>query len=126
MVTINKAKKILIVEDEKPMARALELKLNHSGFETKVVYDGLAAWELIKKEKFDLILLDLMLPKMDGFGVLKSMREKKDNTPVIVASNLGQEDDAQKAKSMGAKWYFVKSDTPINKIVDYIVGTLIS
>ena len=91
-----------------------------------MVYDGLAAWELIKKEKFDLILLDLMLPKMDGFGVLKSMREKKDNTPVIVASNLGQEDDAQKAKSMGAKWYFVKSDTPINKIVDYLVGTLMA
>lgn len=107
------------------MARALELKLNHSGFETKVVNDGQAAWEAIKKEKFDLILLDLMMPKMDGFEVLKSLKEKKDNTPVIIASNLGQEDDAQKAKSLGAKWYFVKSDTSINKIVDYVVGTLI-
>ena len=53
MVAEKKLKKILIAEDEKPMARALELKLTHSGFETKVVNDGLAAWEAIKKEKFD-------------------------------------------------------------------------
>jgi two-component system alkaline phosphatase synthesis response regulator PhoP len=122
----KKIKKILIVEDEKPMARALELKLNHSGFEAVVASDGEAALENLKKQKFDLILLDLMIPKIDGFEVMKAMKDNKDKTPIIVASNLGQEDDAQKAKSMGAKWYFVKSDTPINKIVDYIVGTLMS
>lgn len=120
----KKLKRILIVEDEKPMARALELKLNHSGFETVVASDGEAALENLKKQKFDLVLLDLMIPKIDGFGVIKAMKENGDKTPVIVASNLGQEDDAQKAKTLGAKWYFVKSDTPINKIVDYIVGTL--
>ncbi|MFA6548010.1 MAG: response regulator [Candidatus Magasanikbacteria bacterium] len=122
----KKLKKILIVEDEKPMAHALELKLSHSGFETVIASDGEAALENLKKQKFDLVLLDLMIPKLDGFGVMKAMKENKDKTPVIVSSNLGQEDDAQKAKSMGAKWYFVKSDTPINKIVDYIVGTLMS
>jgi len=122
----KKIKKILIVEDEKPMARALELKLNHSGFESTIASDGEIALDNLKKQKFDLVLLDLMIPKIDGFGVLKAMKDNKDKTPVIVASNLGQEDDAQKAKSMGAKWYFVKSDTPINKIVDYIVGTLMS
>ena len=106
------------------MARALELKLNHSGFETVIASDGEAALENLKKQKFDLVLLDLMIPKIDGFGVIKAMKENGDKTPVIVASNLGQEDDAQKAKTLGAKWYFVKSDTPINKIVDYIVGTL--
>ncbi len=127
MTTENKKlKRVLIVEDEKPMSRALELKLKHSGFETKTAFDGEEALEFLKKEKFDMILLDLMIPKIDGFGVMKYLKEKKDKTPIIVASNLGQEDDAQKAKSMGAKWYFVKSDTPINKIVDYIVGTLIS
>ena len=119
-------KKILIVEDEKPMARALELKLKHSGFDAQIANDGQMALDLMKSSKFDLILLDLMLPKVDGFGVMKEMKERKDKTPVIIASNLGQDDDAQKAKSMGAKWYFVKSDTPINKIVDYIVGTLMA
>lgn len=122
--TNKKLKRVLIVEDEKPMARALELKLNHSGFETVIASDGEAALENLKKQKFDLVLLDLMIPKIDGFGVIKAMKENGDKTPVIVASNLGQEDDAQKAKTLGAKWYFVKSDTPINKIVDYIVGTL--
>ena len=122
--TNKKLKRILIVEDEKPMARSLELKLNNSGFETVIASDGEAALENLKKQKFDLVLLDLMIPKIDGFGVIKAMKENGDKTPVIVASNLGQEDDAQKAKTLGAKWYFVKSDTPINKIVDYIVGTL--
>ncbi len=122
--TNKKLKRILIVEDEKPMARALELKLNHSGFETVIASDGEAALDNLKKQKFDLVLLDLMIPKIDGFGVIKAMKENGDKTPVIVASNLGQEDDAHKAKTLGAKWYFVKSDTPINKIVDYIVGTL--
>ncbi len=119
-------KKILIVEDEKPMARALEMKLSHSGFEAQVANDGQAALDLLKTKKFDLILLDLMIPKVDGFGVMKELKDRKDKTPVIIASNLGQDDDAQKAKSMGAKWYFVKSDTPINKIVDYIVATLMT
>jgi|SRR3989339_1306280 len=122
----KKLQRILIVEDEKPMAHALELKLNHSGFETVVAFDGETALENLKKQKFDLVLLDLMIPKLDGFGVMKAMKENKDKTPVIIASNLGQDDDAQKAKTMGAAWYFVKSDTPINKIVDYIVGTLMS
>ncbi|OGH88546.1 MAG: hypothetical protein A2537_00215 [Candidatus Magasanikbacteria bacterium RIFOXYD2_FULL_36_9] len=122
----KKLQRILIVEDEKPMAHALELKLNHSGFETAVAFDGEAALENLKKQKFDLVLLDLMIPKINGFGVMKAMKENKDKTPVIIASNLGQDDDAQKAKTMGAAWYFVKSDTPINKIVDYIVGTLMS
>lgn len=126
MTTEKNLKKILIVEDEKPMARALEMKLNHSGFEAQVANDGQAALDLLKTKKFDLILLDLMLPKVDGFGVMKELKDRKDKTPVIVASNLGQDDDAQKAKSMGAKWYFVKSDTPINKIVDYIVATLMA
>lgn len=124
--TDKKLKRILIVEDEKPMAHALELKLIHSGFEAVIAHDGEDALENLKKQKFDLVLLDLMIPKIDGFGVMKAMKENKDKTPVIIASNLGQDDDAQKAKSMGAVWYFVKSDTPINKIVDYIVGTLMS
>ena len=126
MSTEKKIKRILIVEDERPMAHALELKLTHSGFETVVASDGESALDNLKKQKFDLVLLDLMIPKLDGFGVMKAMKENKDKTPVIIASNLGQEDDSQKAKSMGAIWYFVKSATPINKIVDYIVGTLIS
>lgn len=116
--------RILVVEDEKPMARALELKLQHSGFEVTVANDGQAALDILQKEKFALILLDLMLPKVDGFGVIQVLRERKNKTPIIVTTNLSQEDDAKKVKELGAAGYFVKSDTPINKLVDYVVATL--
>lgn len=117
-------KKILIVEDEKPMAKALQLKLNNSGYEAEVVFDGESALNFLKKKKVDLIILDLVMPKLDGFGVLKSLKDKKNKIPVIVASNLGQVDDIQKAKDLGAKDYFVKSDTSLKEVIENIVKVL--
>ena len=66
-------KKILIIEDEKPMARALELKLAHAGFEVKAVFNGEEGVELLQKETYALILLDLVMPKIDGFKVLETL-----------------------------------------------------
>lgn len=114
------AKKILIAEDEKPMARALELKLNNSGYEAKAVYDGEEAVAALNKEKFDLMILDLIMPKLDGFGVLEKIKDKKLKTQIIVASNLSQEEDIDRVKSLGAVGFFVKSDTPINEIVGQV------
>ena len=113
-------KKILIVEDEKPMARALELKLNKSGFEAKALFNGEEALKILETEKFDLILLDLVMPKVDGFAVLTALKEREIETPIIVTSNLSQEEDFKRAKELGAKDYFVKSDTPIADIVEHI------
>jgi DNA-binding response OmpR family regulator len=110
-------KKILIAEDERPMARALELKLNGSGFNAKAVGNGEEALQTLEKEKFDLILLDLVMPKVDGFGVLEQLQAKGNTTPIIVLSNLSQEEDAKKAKELGAVDFFIKSDTPIIEIV---------
>ncbi len=121
---MTSTKKILIAEDEKPMAHALELKLKHSGFETKVVFDGQEALEAINADKFDLILLDLMMPKKDGFTVLTEMRNQQNNTPVIVLSNLSQAEDEEKAKKLGAKDYFVKTDIPLTEIIDRIKKVL--
>lgn len=90
-------KRILIAEDEKPMARALELKLTHEGFEAKAVFDGAAALEELEKSKYDLLLLDLMMPKMGGFEVLEQMKLKKIKIPVAVLSNLSQAEDEKKA-----------------------------
>ena len=112
-------KKILVAEDEKPMAKALELKLSHSGFDVKTVFSGEEVLSAIEQESFDLILLDLIMPKTDGFHVLEKMKEKGSAVPVVVLSNLGQEEDVKRAKALGAKDYFVKSDTPIANIVDY-------
>src|SRR3989344_6007517 len=113
-------KKILIVEDEKPVAKALRLKLNQAGFETQEAGNGEEALAAIAKEKFDLILLDLVMPKMDGFAVLSTLKERNNQTPVVVTSNLSQEEDTRRAKEAGAKEFFVKSDVPIIEIVEHV------
>lgn len=120
----EKLKKILIMEDEKAMARALELKLKHAGFDATAVGDGEQGLALLEKESFSLILLDLVMPKLDGFKVLEALGEKKNKTPVIILSNLSQADDEKRARSMGAKDFFIKSNTPIavitNKVTEFL------
>lgn len=113
-------KKILIVEDERPISKALELKLNNSGFEAMAAYDGLQALTKIETDKPDLVLLDLVMPNLDGFGLLNKLKEKNISVPVIVTSNLSQEEDINKAKSLGAIDYYVKSNTSLSAIVDLI------
>ena len=117
-------KKILIVEDEEPVARALQLKLQRYGIESEIVPDGREALLRLSKEKFDLITLDLILPKMDGFDVLEEIRKKGTPVPVWVVSNLGQEEDIQRAKKLGAIDYFVKSNMQLAQIVERIRGVL--
>ncbi len=118
------SKKILIAEDEKPMARALELKLKNSGFEAKAVFNGDEAISELSKNKYDLILLDLMMPIKDGFSVLEDLKKNKNKTPVIISSNLGQNEDIKRAKELGAVDYFIKSDTPISLVVEHIKKAL--
>lgn len=119
-MTTNKKIKILIAEDEKPIANALSLKLNHEGFETKLVYNGKEALDFLESENFDLLILDLMMPEIGGFEVLSKIKEKNIKTPVFVASNLSQTEDINKAKSLGAVDFFIKSDTPVSEIVSKI------
>lgn len=108
------------MEDEKPMARALELKLTHAGFDAIAVFDGEAGMALLEKEEFGLIILDLVMPKMDGFSVLQALKDKKIDIPVIVSSNLSQPDDETRARDLGAKDFFIKSNTPIASIVEHV------
>jgi len=110
-------KKILIAEDERPLAHALELKFAHDGFETHIAVDGKQALEITKKFKFNVILLDLIMPTLDGFAFLEAFQKSKSKIPIVVLSNLGQEEDIERAKKLGAKGYFVKSNTPIAEIV---------
>lgn len=117
-------KKILIAEDEKPMARALQLKLKSEGYDAVIAPNGSKALDFLKKEKFDLMLLDLMMPTVDGFEVLEELKKKKIKIPVLVSTNLGQEEDQKRAKDLGAKEYFVKADTPINEVVAKVKSAL--
>lgn len=116
----EKSKKILVAEDERPMAKAMQLKLTKAGFDVAVAFDGEEALNLIETKSFDLVITDLMMPKLDGFGLLEKLKEKKINIPVIVTSNLSQEEDEEKVKKLGAKEYFIKSNTPIIQIVENV------
>ena len=113
-------KKILIVDDERPLAKALELKLGHEDFEAHAVFNGTEAIHALKKDKFDLVLLDLIMPEEDGFSVLEQIVKLKIKTSVIVSSNLSQQEDLERAKSLGAIDYFVKSDTTLAEIVEKV------
>lgn len=113
----NTGKRVLIVEDEKPLAHALELKLTHEGYQAHVEMTGAAGLKEALTGNYDLVLLDLIMPEIDGFAVLQGLKDKGMTTPVIVLSNLGQEEDRRRALELGAKNYFVKANTPILEIV---------
>jgi len=115
---------ILVVEDERPLARALELKLKGAGLEVTVATDGKHALEILEKGDFDIMLLDLIMPRVDGFGVLQWLQEHKKKIKVIVTSNLGQAEDIAKVKKMGAVDYYVKADTPLATIVEKVTSML--
>lgn len=111
-------KKILIGEDDKPIAKALELKLKNSGFNVQLANNGKQVLEKMKKEKFNLIFLDLVMPEMDGFEVLSVLKKRKNKVPVVVLSNLSQKEDKEKVEELGAKDFFVKSNIQLSKIVE--------
>ena len=117
-------KHILVLEDEKPMAKALEIKLGRLGYKVTVVPNGLLGLEALKPTTFDLVLCDLIMPKLDGFAVLEAMRAENISTPVIVMTNLSQEEDQARAMSLGAQGFIVKSNTPIATIMELVNDTL--
>lgn len=114
------AKKILIVEDEYSLSRALELKLGKEGYNVKIAADGGVAVEMLTAESFDLMILDLVMPRYDGFHVLEYVHNNALPLKVIVLSNLSQSEDIKKAKDFGVIEYFVKSNTPISVLVENV------
>ena len=113
-------KRVLIVEDEKPLSHALELKLQHEGFDTAVAQNGEECLKLVDEQKFDVVLLDLMMPVLDGFQVLERLGQKPTRPTVFVLSNLSQAEDEQRVLALGAKKFFIKSDTPLGVIVEEV------
>jgi DNA-binding response OmpR family regulator len=119
-MTEKNHKKILIAEDENAIAKALQLKLEHLGFNVELASNGEEALEALKKTKFDLMLLDIMMPKVDGFGVLAGLKNLNYKPIVLISSNLSQSSDRDKAISLGADDFLVKSDVSLKEIVDKI------
>lgn len=113
-------KSILIIEDEKPLAHALELKLQKSGCQVTVARNGQEGLDLLDRSQFTAVLLDLMMPIVDGFQVLEHIKTLEHKPTTFVLSNLSQAEDEQRVIALGAKKYFVKSDTPLAVIVNEI------
>jgi len=120
----ERLKKILIAEDEELIAKPLGLKLSLSGYETKHAVNGREALNMLSREKFDLILLDLLMPEVDGFSVLAELKKRGDKTPVIVATNLNQAEDVSRVFELGCTNYYVKADTNLDQIVDNVKKTI--
>lgn len=120
--------KVLVVEDDAFLSELLGTKLKKEGFEVTLAGDGETALVKMKEVKPDVILLDLMLPKMDGFQVMESIKRDEDKSlmsiPIIILSNFGQEEKIQKGLQLGAKDYLVKANFTTSEIVDKIRKTI--
>ena len=119
-------KKILIVEDEVTLQKALTEFLTAEGFEVLSALDGEKGLGLAKSEKPDLVILDIILPKKDGYEVLTEIKgsEETKNIPVILLTNLESPEDIDKAFEKGASTYLVKSNYKLEEVVKKIKETL--
>jgi DNA-binding response OmpR family regulator len=120
------AKKILIVEDDKFLRRLIVRKLIQEGFDISEAVDGEEGIKKIKEEKPDLVLLDLILPGIDGFGVLSRIKGDPDLAPipVIILTNVDQKEDMEKGLKMGAVDYLIKAHLTPGEIVEKIKNVL--
>jgi len=119
---MTNSKTILLVEDEPLLSNILKSRLEKEGFKVFQARDGEAALKFLKEAKPDFILLDIILPKISGFEILEEMKKNPElqNAPVAIISNLGQESDIQKGRSLGAIDYFVKAQVTIDELVNKI------
>lgn len=115
-------RKILIIEDDNFLLNLLIEKFIRLGFDTDAAVDGEEGLNKILSNKYDLVLLDMILPKTDGFKILEETRRNQSlkDLPIIVASNLYDKNDIDKATSLGAKDYIVKAYNSPENIVDRV------
>lgn len=115
-------KKILFIEDESALQRAISKYFPENGYRVISALDGEAGLRLARSESPDLILLDLILPKKDGFEVLKELKEneKTKSTPVIILTNLGGTTDVERALEMGATTYLVKTNYQLEEVIEKV------
>lgn len=119
-------KKILFVEDESALQRAVTHVLADQGYETLSALDGENGIALARKELPDLILLDLIIPKKDGFAVLSELKQDSETAhiPVIILTNLEGSTDVQRALALGATTYLVKTNYRLDEVVEKIKSIL--
>ncbi len=115
-------KKILWVEDDAFLSSIVEKKFSTETFTLLIARDGQQAFQILETETPDIIILDILLPGMDGFEILKKIREKENfkTTPVVLLSNVGAQADIDKGIALGATKYMVKASYTLDQIIDEV------
>ena len=120
------ARRILLVEDDRFLRRACEISLRQRGFSVTIAADGEEALRKARAEPPDLILLDLLMPKMTGTEVLRALRagEATREIRVLILSNSSREQDVEEIKALGVSGYFVKADLSLQELGDTVTRLL--
>lgn len=115
-------KKVLVVEDEQLIADLLQRKLQKQGYYALIARDGEEGLERIKAERPDLVLLDILLPRLNGFEVLHEMKKDEElkKIPVIIISNSGQSSEIDKAKEIGVRDWLIKTEFDPEEVVEKV------
>jgi len=115
-------KKLIIIEDEETLLNLLEKKLNQEGYEVDIARDGKEGLEKIRRNKPDLILLDIVMSKMGGFEVMETLRKDEElkKIPIIIISNSGQPVELDRAKELGVVDWLIKTDFDPQEVVDKV------
>jgi len=119
-------KNILIVEDDPFFSMILKGRMEKQGFAVRQAFDGEQALTMAREQAPDLIILDLIIPKLSGFEFLETIFSdpQLNRVPVVVASNLGQESDIEKAKQLGVLDYYVKVRTSVDDLVKILTNII--
>lgn len=118
-------KKILIIEDEKIVRSLMERKLLDNGFEVETAENGKVGLEKLQSSKPDLILLDIIMPEMGGFDVLKEIKDTDlEEIPVLIVSNSGQPVEIDKAKEYGVEGWIVKTEFDPSQVVEKVFSLI--
>lgn len=125
-MAIKQAQKILLVEDDSFLSNIYQTKFTKEGYQVALAGDGEEALKAVKTKKPDIVLLDVLLPKLDGFAVLEKLKkdpETKD-IPVILLTNLGQRDDVDRGLQLGAADYLIKAHFKPSETVEKVKKVL--
>lgn len=119
-------KKILLIEDEELIIALLQKKLEKEGYKVFVARDGVEGMEKVKKETPDIVLLDIVMPRMGGLEVLEELRKDKElrSIPVIVISNSGQPVELDRAKKLGARDWLIKTEFDPKEVISKVKNQL--
>lgn len=119
-------KKVLVVDDEEDIRFLIRTLLNREGYEVEEAEDGSAALQMLSSERFDLMVLDIMMPKMDGYEVMKEIQQRRMSLPVVMLTAKVDDDSVWEGYKQGATLYITKpfENQMLIDAVNYLIGDL--